>query len=183
MDPAYFAVQCTVITVEYVLELWLKVKSLKKKKMKPLCILHRNIITGFADTKHTVQIIGTHISGIFQDQLRSHDSDTCLTVNSISRHQQLFALRVCACAGACELPCEQEARRHWTRKCNAQRATKQASPTCKISILSIKIRLGGKMLNSHLNKIEPHISGKHTLEIRPKRAPKEKEGTECTLII
>ena len=59
MHPAYFAMQCIVITVEDVWELWLKTKHLSNG------ILHRNVVMGFADTKHTVQIIRAHISYIF----------------------------------------------------------------------------------------------------------------------
>lgn len=59
MHPAYFAMQCTVITAEDILELWLKMKYLSNST------LHRNIVMGFADTKHTVQVMRTHISDIF----------------------------------------------------------------------------------------------------------------------
>lgn len=59
MHPAYFAMQCTVITVEDVLELWLKIRYLFNS------ILHRKIVMGFADTKHTVQNIRARVSDIF----------------------------------------------------------------------------------------------------------------------
>jgi len=59
MHPAYFVMQCIVMTVEDVLELRLETKHLSDS------ILHRNVVMGFADRKHTVQIIRTHISYIF----------------------------------------------------------------------------------------------------------------------
>lgn len=83
MHPAYFAMQCIVITVEDVLELRLETKHLSNS------ILHRNVVMGFADTKHTVQIIRTHISYVFYDQLLSHDSGTYFTAHCSSSHLQM----------------------------------------------------------------------------------------------
>lgn len=126
---------------------------------------------GFADTEHTVQNIRTHISDIFQGQLLSHNSDTCLTANSSSGNLQLLTLclHVCVFMYVCvhTLPCEQENHSlHREMKC-PKGSLNRPHPLVKCPSSASKKSLGGKMINCHLNKTKPHISESPTLETRP----------------